>query len=125
MASAAGMNLIVLWLCGFSVFKDYFSSSHEGSLDDRVTKVLSSFMGPSNFNASKSRNHPLKWWWCLGKGYLPARPVALSWPSPQLAGFICAGLSGDTCALSRLLGFPELLTLDGRFLSVMLLLFCL
>lgn len=27
---AAGMNLIVLWLCGFSVFKDYFSSSHEG-----------------------------------------------------------------------------------------------
>ena len=27
---AAGMTLIVLWLCGFSVFKDYFSSSHEG-----------------------------------------------------------------------------------------------
>lgn len=27
---AAGMNLIVLWLCGFSGFKDYFSSSHEG-----------------------------------------------------------------------------------------------
>ena len=27
---AAGMNLIVLWLCGFSVFKDYFSSFHEG-----------------------------------------------------------------------------------------------
>ena len=27
---AAGMNLIVLWLCGFFVFKDYFSSFHEG-----------------------------------------------------------------------------------------------
>ena len=90
-------------------------------MDERVTKVLSSFTDASNFNHQKSlRNHPLG---SGGSGY-PGRKgtplpgsVALNWPSPQLAGFICAALSGDTCALPCPWGFPRVVDLWGLQIS--------
>ena len=86
------------------------------SLDQRVTKVLSSFTGPSNFNYQKSPwSHPLG----SGGSGRPGRKgtplpgsVALKWPSPQPAGFMCAGLSLVTLVLFPARGgFPQVVDL--------------
>lgn len=115
---AAGMNLIVLWLCGFSVFKDYFSSFHEevwmrGSLRSSQVlriQVILTIKNPYEITplevvavgARGERVPP-----CLGQWHWIGRDPSL------LALYVLVSLSGDICALPSPWGFSSSCWLVG------------